>query len=357
VWFLLGLATLVLGAEALVRGASRLSHHFGISPLVVGLTIVAFGTSAPEFAVTVKSVYAGQPEIALGNVVGSNIFNVLFILGLSALLVPLLVDQQLVRLEVPLSIGISLLLLALAHDGKISRLDGAVLALVLAGYSALLIRRSRRETTEVKSEYSDAVGPKPGRDWEERPAIQVLLVIGGLVLLVVGARWLVDAATDFARLLGISELVVGLTIVAAGTSFPELATSLVAALRGQRDIAVGNVLGSNIFNILGVLGISAVVAPNGGLPVMSQMLVLDLPVMVAVAIACLPVFFTGHLIARWEGGLFLSFYVLYVAYLIASARHQDLDEQLWFAIGAFLVPIALVTLFVFAWRQRQQSQG
>lgn len=353
-WFLLGLGLLVIGAEALVRGASRISQHLGISPLIVGLTVVAFGTSAPEFAVTLKSVYSGQPEIALGNVVGSNIFNVLFILGLSALVVPLLVDQQLVRMEVPLSIGISLLLFALASDGLISQLDGALLALILVLYSVLLVWRSRRESAEVQQEYSAMVVPSPGRQWHERLGIQILLVVGGLVLLVLGARWLVDAATTFARLLGISELVVGLTVVAAGTSFPELATSLTAAVRGQRDIAVGNVLGSNIFNILGVLGVSAMISPDGGLPVISQIVALDLPVMVAVAIACLPVFFTGHLIARWEGGLFLLFYGLYVGFLITIASQQDSNEQFWFAIGAFVVPMTLVTLLVFAWRQRRQ---
>jgi cation:H+ antiporter len=352
--FLLGLVTLVLGAEALVRGASRISHSLGISPLIVGLTVVAFGTSAPEFAVTLKSVYAGQAEIAIGNVVGSNIFNVLFILGLSALVVPLTVDQQLVRQEVPLSIGISLLLWAFAIDGSIGRVDGALLTLILVAYTTLLIVRSRRESEKVKQEYADAVGSQRSPDWYDRPLFQVLLVVVGLVLLVLGAQWLVDAATVFASLLGVSELVIGLTIVAAGTSFPELATSLMAAIRGQRDIAVGNVLGSNIFNLLGVLGISAVVSSEG-LPVVGQILALDLPVMVAVAIACLPVLFTGHLIARWEGGLFLAFYALYVSYLISIATRQDANEQFWFAIGLFVVPLTVLTLFIFAWRQRRRS--
>ena len=264
-WFILGLAALVLGAELLVRGASRLALAFGISPLVVGLTVVAFGTSTPELAVSVQSAWAGQVDIALGNVIGSNIFNVLFILGASALIVPLTVHQQVIRQEVPIMIGASLLLWVLATDGGIARWEGLLLTALVVGYTLLLIRQSRRETAAtqaaVDAEYAEAFVPA-GTDWRDHWGVQLLLILAGLALLVLGARWLVEAAVNFARVLGVSETVIGLTIVAVGTSLPEVATSIMAAIRGERDIAVGNVVGSNIFNLLGIGGIAALVTPS-----------------------------------------------------------------------------------------------
>ncbi|MEW5966136.1 MAG: calcium/sodium antiporter [Pseudomonadota bacterium] len=350
--FVVGLAALILGAELLVRGASRLALSLGITPLVVGLTVVAFGTSAPELAVTVQSAWSGQVDIALGNVVGSNLFNVLVILGLSALITPLVVHQQVIRQEVPVMVGASLLLWALALDGGIGRWEGFLLAGLVAGYTVLLIRQSRRETAaaraELDAEYAQAFdGPPKG--WHAHWGVQVLLVLAGLALLVLGARWLVEAAVAFARHLGVSELVIGLTIVAAGTSLPEVATSVMAAIRGERDIAVGNVVGSNIFNILAVLGLSASVAP-AELTVAPAMLAFDIPVMVAVAVACLPVFFTGNRIDRWEGALFLGLYAAYVLYLILDASGHDALRGYGAAMGGFVLPLVSVTLLVLAWR-------
>jgi len=350
--FILGLAALIGGAELLVRGASRLALSFGISPLVVGLTVVAFGTSSPELAVSVQSTWSGQVDLALGNVVGSNIFNVLFILGLSALVMPLLVHQQLIRQEVPIMLGASLLLWALAADGGIGRWEGGLLAGLMLAYTVLVIRQSRRETqsvqAEVEAEYKEAFDG-PARGWDAHWGVQVLLILAGLALLVLGSRWLVEAAVGFARQMGVSELVIGLTIVAAGTSLPEVATSILAAIRGERDIAVGNVVGSNIFNILGVLGVSALVAPSA-LSVATSMLAFDLPVMVAVALACLPIFFTGNLIARWEGALFLAFYVAYTLYLILGASGHDALAGYGIAMAYFVLPLTAVTLAVLAWR-------
>ena len=351
-WFVLGLVALIVGAELLVRGASRLALAFGISPLVVGLTVVAFGTSAPELAVSVQSAWAGQVDIALGNVVGSNIFNVLVILGLSALVTPLVVHQQVIRQEVPIMIGVSLLLWALLLDGGIGRGEGALLFGLMLGYTVLLIRQSRRETAaiqaEVAAEYEEAFAA-PGNGWRDHWGVQVLLILAGLSLLVLGARWLVEAAVGFARYLGVSELVIGLTIVAAGTSLPEVATSVMAALRGERDIAVGNVVGSNIFNILSVLGVSALVAPSA-LTVAPSLLAFDLPVMVAVAVACLPVFFTGSRIARGEGVLFLVLYIAYVAYLILAATGHAVLPAYQAAMLGFALPLVAATLIVLAWR-------
>ena len=360
-FFVLGLATLVGGAELLVRGASRLSLSFGISPLVVGLTVVAFGTSAPELAVSVQSAMTDRADIALGNVVGSNIMNILLILGASALIVPLVVASQLIRQEVPVMIGFALLLLALASDGVISRHDGLLFVGLLTAYLVFIVRQSRR-SNQVPEEACPAEFCAP-KAWDDHWAIQSLFVVAGLGLLALGAHWLVEAAVAFARHLGMSELLIGLTIVAIGTSFPEIATSLMAAVRGQRDIAVGNVVGSNIFNVAGVLGVSGLVAPSG-IPVHASALSFDLPVMIAVSLACLPIFFTGSRIARWEGALFIGLYAAYLAYLVLAAQqHEALTTYGW-VLAIFVLPVVTLTLLVVSWREwraivsaRQQREG
>jgi cation:H+ antiporter len=347
-----GLVLLVVGAEALVRGASRLAAAMGISPLIIGLTIVAFGTSSPEMAVSVQSVLSGETDIAVGNVVGSNIFNVLFIIGLSALITPLVVAQQLVRMDVPIMIGASVVLLLMAINGYIEQWEGGVLFAGIMGYTSFQIVQSRKgkETAEVEEEYAEEYG-KP----EPRTAGRMLLNIGmaivGLLLLVLGARWFVDGASQLARVFGISELIIGLTIVAAGTSLPEVATSLVAALRGERDIAVGNVVGSNIFNILAVLGLSSLVAPGQGLPLSPGMLELDIPFMLAVAVACLPIFVTGNMIARWEGAVFVAYYVAYTVYLVLTSTEHDLLTQFQVFMLWFVVPLTLLTVAISLYRE------
>lgn len=347
-FFVLGLASLVLGAELLVRGASRLSLSLGISPLVVGLTVVAFGTSAPELAVSVQSAMTDRADIALGNVIGSNIMNVLFILGASALIVPLVVANQIIRQEVPIMVGFSLLLLGLAYDGSISRLDGLLLTVLLLVYTVVIVRQSKRLLAAAAPGSAPEVDAGNSRD--DHWTMQLLLVGAGLCLLVLGAHWLVEAAVAFARHFGISELVIGLTIVAIGTSLPEVATSLTAAIRGERDIAVGNVVGSNIFNIAGVLGVAGLAAP-AGIPVHASILAFDLPVMIAVALACLPIFFTGNLIARWEGALFLGLYVAYLAYLVLAAQKHDALTAYGGLLAGFVVPIVVVTLLAVSWRK------
>ena len=342
--FAAGLVLLVFGADLLVRGASRLSLSLGISPLVVGLTVVAFGTSAPELAVSLQGAVSGQGDIAVGNVVGSNIFNVLFILGLSALITPLVVHRQLVRKEVPIMIGVSVLALLLSLDGALGLLDGLLLTGLLVVYVVVLYVQSRRTPAEEPGEELPEGGP-----WLDRTWVQLLLIVAGLALLVLGSRWLVAAAIAFAQKLGISELVVGLTIVAAGTSLPEVATSVMAAMKGQRDIAVGNVVGSNIFNILAVLGLTALVAP-GDVPVAASALRFDIPIMIAVAVACLPVMFNGYRIERWEGGFFFLFYVAYTAWLVMYAQEHALLDEYRTALIYGVLPLTAVTLFVMAWR-------
>ena len=341
----IGLVLLTVGAEALVRGASALAAAIGISPLVVGLTVVAYGTSAPELAVGVQASLAGQGDIAVGNVIGSNIFNILLILGLSAIVTPLVVARQLVRRDVPIMIAVSVVFVLMALDGALSRIEGIMLAAGAAGYTAFSLQMSRREQ-RILRENSPAGNGVPRPHIPARLILQFGLLLVGLGMLVFGARQLVGGAVIIARTLGVSELVIGLTIVAAGTSLPEVATSVMAAARGQRDIAVGNAIGSNIFNILLILGISGAVAPSG-LVVAPALLAFDLPVMVAVAVACLPIFYTGQLIARWEGGLFLAYYGAYVTYVIlAASQHDALDPysrtMLWFVVPLTTVPVLLL---------------
>ena len=344
--FLAGLTGLVIGAELLVRGASKLALSFGISPLVVGLTIVAFGTSAPEVAVSLGAVLDGKTDIAIGNVVGSNIFNVLFILGLSAIITPLVVNVQLIRQEVPIMIGASLLLFVLILDGKLSWLDGSLLFALMLVYTVFLIIQSRAETKAAKDEYAAEFKPAEKGGWDSKLPVQLLLIAAGLAFLVLGSEWLVNASVIFAKAMGVSDLIIGLTIVAAGTSMPEVATSIAAAIKGERDIAVGNVVGSNTFNILGCLGLSSIFSGDLGLVVPSALLNFDIWVMLAVALACLPVFVTGREIARWEGGVFLFYYVAYVTYLILAIQQHDALGTFSKAMMVFVVPITVITLAV-----------
>ena len=344
-----GLLFLVAGAEALVRGASKLAAGAGISPLIIGLTVVAFGTSAPELAVSVGSRLADQPDVAVGNVVGSNIFNVLFILGVAALAAPLTAASQLVRLDVPLGIAVSGGTYLLAMNGTIGRAEGLLLTTGIVLYTAFQIVQSQAPSAKRPASFSSE---EESPSWIDSTFASVpawvrnlTLVVVGLSLLVAGAQWFVDGAVEISRRLGVSELVIGLTVVAGGTSLPEAATSLMASLRGQRDIAVGNVVGSNLFNLLAVLGLSAAVSPNG-LPVSSAVLWFDLPVMIAAATACLPIFFTGYAIARWEGALFLGYYVAYTTYLVLGATQHDALSTFSAVMGAFVIPLTLVTLAV-----------
>ncbi len=309
-----GLVILTLGSDLLVRGASRLALAVGITPLVIGLTVVAFGTSAPEMAVSLQGALSGQADVALGNVVGSNIFNVLFILGVSALIAPLAVNRQLLRVDVPLMLGVSALTYALAWDGAISRLEGLALFAGIIAYTWRAIKMGR--TSEAADEAAELEGAEAPRT-AAQTAREIGFILAGLVLMVLGARWFVSSSIDIARWLGMSELVIGLTIVAAGTSLPEVATSIMATLRGERDIAVGNVIGSNIFNILAVLGASSAIAP-AGVKVAPAALAVDIPVMLLTALICLPIFFTQRIIDRVEGAVFLGGYILYVTFLIMS---------------------------------------
>jgi len=355
VYLIAGLVLLVAGAEVLVRGAAKLAAQFGIPPLIIGLTVVAFGTSAPETAVSVQAALDGSGDLAIGNVVGSNIANVLLILGLTALIAPLIVSRQLIRLDVPIMIGASLLTFGLAWDGSLSRLDGALLFAGVLAYTGFLIYSARKDKGGDDDEFAKEFGldeaPKPYA-W----AINLGLIIAGLVLLVTGSNFLVEGAVTLARALGISELVIGLTVVAVGTSLPELATSILAAIKGERDIAVGNIVGSNIFNLLCVLGLASLVSP-AAISVSPNALAFDFPVMIAVAVACLPIFFTGYRINRWEGLLFLAYYVAYTLYLILSSTGRPFADVMGEAILGYVLPLTAVTLVVIAGRAWHRQRG
>ena len=331
----IGLALLVAGGEGLVRGASSVARRLGMSPLVVGLTIVAVATSSPEFAVTTGAVLRGQPELAVGNVVGSNIANILLILGISALVLPLVARVRLVRVDVPVMVALSVLLLVLALDGRISGWDGAVLLTLFVLHMVWSVVTGRGET-----EADDAGADPPlgmGRS--------VLFIVGGVALLVLGAQWLVGGASSIASALGLSDLVIGLTVVAVGTSLPELAASVIAARKGERDLAIGNVVGSNIANIGLILGLPSIIAP-GGIPVPDAAVALDIPLMIAVAVALLPIAFTGFVVQRWEGGLFIALYLSYVAYLVLWATEHDALDGFTFVMGVFVLPIIALTLLL-----------
>ncbi|MDX9842282.1 MAG: calcium/sodium antiporter [Aquabacterium sp.] len=354
VMFVGGLVALVLGAGWLVRGAAKLALSFGISPLVVGLTVVAFGTSAPELAVSAGAVLDGKVDIAIGNVVGSNILNVLFILGASALIAPLVVHLQLIRQEVPIMIAATVALLLMMLDGVLATWEAAVLLGAMVIYTVFLVWQSRRQGASADTEFEDEVDLSS--TWDRHWAVQVGLIVAGLAALVGGSHFLVEAAVTTAKQLGVSDVVIALTIVALGTSLPEVATSITAALKGQRDMAVGNVVGSNTFNILGCLGVSGILS-SSGLAVAESVIHFDAWVMLAVALACLPIFITGREIARWEGVVFLLYYAAYTAYLILASQAHDVLPQFSAVMLYFVVPLTVITMAVSLFQHRRAGRA
>lgn len=314
--FFAGLVIIIVGAELMLRGAARTAVLLGIKPIVIGLTVVSIGTSMPELAVGVTAAAEGKGSLAVGNIAGTNILNILMILGLSALIRPLPVHSLSVRLDVPVMIASALMLVAMAWDGVLSRAEGLVMLGAAVVYTFALVRMSGRESPalrrEFSEEYSIAAIPSTfisARIWN------ILLLIAGLAVTVLGANLLVSGAVDLAREFGISDAIIGLTVVAIGTSAPELATTLVATFKDDRDVAVGNLIGSSIYNILVILGLTCMVA-RGGIDVGDEILRIDLPLAAAVALVCLPVFSSDRMVSRLEGGLFVAAYLLYLGWLL-----------------------------------------
>lgn len=348
----IGLALLVGGAEVMIKGASKLAATIGVSPLVIGLTVVAFGTSAPELAVSINASLHGQADIALGNVVGSNICNILLILGVSSLIAPLIVAQQLVRLDVPIMIGVSSLLMLFCLDGQINRSDGVVLFLGGLAYTIFLLYQSRKEEDQgVLEEYAN-FGERSLSAKET--GLNVISFIGGAALLILGSQMLVNSAVAIATFFGASSLVIGLTVIAFGTSLPELATSVMASIRGERDIAVGNVIGSNIFNILVVLGLTSSISTTG-ISISQSAITFDIPVMLAVAFMCLPIFFTDNEVSRREGVLLLIYYVLYIGYLFLHASEEFAPQA--GVIGWVVVPLTVLMIARLGWKTWTTVKG
>lgn len=300
----LALVLLFAGAEGLVRGSAALALRAGLSPLVVGLTIVAFGTSSPELVVSVKAGLSQQGDIAVGNVVGSNIFNIAFILGITALVCPIPVHRQIIKLDAPIALGAALLLVFLLLDQSLGHVEGGLLFFGIVAYTWMNVVLARKEGAATIAAPEDLSAPVLSRHW----VADLAFILGGLVVLVIGSRLLVEHSVNLATAFGISEAVIGLTIVAAGTSMPELATSLVAAIRKQPDIAIGNVVGSNVFNILGILGLASIISPISA-PGIS---VLDYTTMIIFTIILIPLLYTGRLLHRIEGGVLLLLYGAYI---------------------------------------------
>lgn len=343
---------LIAGAELLVRAAVRLSARLRVRPLIMGLSVVAFSSSAPQMAISLQATLADNTDIAVGSVIGSSIFNILVILGLSALIIPLRVSRQLVRLDIPLMIGASALVFVLAYNERLTPSDGLILLAALLLYLVLLLRQSRHPARPPLPSATDRRGYAPRLS-------SMLLVLLGLGLLVFAGHLLLGAAVTVADDLGLSERVMGLTVIAVSTSLPQLATSLLAAVRGQRDIAVGNVIGSNLFNLLGVLGFTALVAPTP-LSVSPNALDFDLPVLLCVAVLCLPVFYSGYRITRAEGLLFLGLYLAYGLHVVSFTTGMPLAGKLEHLMLFFVLP-ALVAFLLFsslrAWRRQHKREA
>ena len=332
----LGLVVLVVGAELLVRGSVRLAAAAGLSPMVIGLTVVSLGTSSPELGVSLQAALAGDDGLAVGNVIGSSIFNLTFLLGLAALVTPIIVRQRLVRIDVPILVGLVTLTWILALDGRIARLEGLLLLAGTLAYTLLVVRDAPAEPSEVLAEYEAALEQAGGRSVRRLGAAGGL-TIAGLAGLIFGGRWMLSGATQLARDLGVDELIIGLTVVAVGTSLPEIAATVLAALRREPDLAVGNAVGSSIYNLLAILGACALAAP-GGLRVGASALWFDLPVLWIAALLCVPVFLWGGRITRPEGVLLLAFYLGYLGALGWTARMQSELTAASPVLLAFLLP-------------------
>ena len=307
--FVIGLGILYVGAEWLIHGASRVALHYGIRPLVVGLTIVALGTSLPEFFVNFFAAITGEHDLALGNIIGSNICNIALILGACSVILPLSVQPQMLRKEYPMMMGTMILFYVIALDGRISQWDGLLLIVVLLGVMAFLFIDAKRNPHTPMVDEPDV----EDEDEPATPRRQILRVLGGMVGLALGARMMIYGAVEIADVMGIDHVVIGLTIVAIGTSLPELAASMVGTMKNEADLSVGNVMGSNLLNVLFVVGVIALISP---MDVEPTSISLHFPVMIAFSALFLPLAWTQYQITRLEGSVLLIGFVGYVTYLV-----------------------------------------
>lgn len=347
-----GLASLVGGGELLLRGAVNVAEAFGMSRLLIGLTIVSLGTSAPEMAICLDAALDGNPEIALGNIIGSNVANVLLILGITAIVMPIVVQREIIQKEVPIMIGFSLLFVLLVIDGFLSQIDGAILLTGMVGFlvwqffaASSVSAKRNQESGDLSNANVDS--PAEPNESRNRLVISVILILAGAVLLWLGAGWLVKGASGVAIRLGISQLVIGLTVVAIGSSAPEIVTSVLAARRGYPEMSVASVIGSNIANLLIVTGFTAVLSDTIMIP--QESIEFDIPVMVICAIACLPIFTTGHRIVRWEGVLFLASYAAFTMLLLFRTRLTEIFPNWSQMVWPIATPLVIATVIAIAW--------
>ena len=351
-FFILGLAGLIVGAEFFLRAVDRFGLKWGVSPMVMGLTVVAFATGAPELAISLKAAMNDSADLVLGNIIGSNIANILLILGITGLITPLQIKLRIVRIDVPIVIAMSIVLYLLALDGVLSLTDGIVLLLGLLTYSVFTFLQIRKNKVDISELYGhEEVELATGTFFYVK---NIGLLLAGLALIGLGANWMVSSAVTIAQLLGMSELVVGLTIVSIGTSLPEVATSITAARKGNADIAVANVLGSNLYNIMLTLGLTIVVAP-GVLEVSRNALMLDMPFMIAVAVGCIPIFLTGFDLDRKDASLFLFYYAAYLIYLILEATGSEYLG--WIEKGFFFGILPFTFFYIFSRLIREVLTG
>lgn len=315
--FVGGLVVILIGAEMLLRSASTIAAMLGITPIIIGLTIVSVGTSAPELAVGITAVAEGKGPLAVGNIAGTNMVNLLLILGLSAAIRALPIRMQSIKLDAPAMIASATALLIMSLDGVLTRAEGALLLLAAAVYTVLLVRESRRESVVMKREFTQEFGAAaiPAGRRHVRFTTHSVLLIAGIALTVLGADLLVAGAVNLAQAYGVSDAFIGLTIVAIGTSAPELATTLVATFKNDRDVAIGNLIGSSIYNILVILGLTLLAAPQG-VEVGRDVLLIDLPLAALVAAVCLPVFSSDGKVSRTEGAFFVAAYLAYLTTLV-----------------------------------------
>lgn len=359
-FFIVGLAALITGADLFLNGVDHFGKKWGISSVVMGLTVVAFATGAPELAVSLKAAATGSADLVLGNIIGSNIANILLILGISAVIKPIGITLRIVRFDVPVVIGASILLYILALDGELSFVDGAILFAGIIIYSLVTffqIRKERLNNGKAKQNSNQDIDEITSRWFFYVRNIGFLIV--GLALIVQGANWMVDSAVEMARILGVSELIIGLTIVSIGTSLPEVATSITAIRKGNVDMAVANVMGSNLYNIFLTMGLTLLIIPNV-LAVSIQAIHFDLPFMIAISIACIPIFIADFNITRSDGTLFLFYYVGYIVYLILGAIESPYKKytelaMLWVIIPATLIYMGVRLFFYLKKRKAAQS--
>lgn len=349
---ILGLLMLAFGGDLLVRGSAALADRTGVSRMLIGLTVISIGTSAPEFAISAYASWLGKTDIALGNVIGSNIFNILFAMGFAAIISNLYIQRKTNMIDVPIMLAISILAYVMSFTGVINRWHGLTLFAIFIAFNVFLIMYERKHPQEAAAVAEDAAAILANK--RSIPKI-IIFIIAGLGLLAIGSKVLVEGAADLARLMHLSELIISLTIIAIGTSLPEAITAIIAAMHRETDMAVGNIIGSNIANISGVLGLSALLAPDG-IPVSASVLEFDFPVMLASSFACLPIFYIGHKVSRSEGIVLFAYYLLFLAYIVLRAINHPSISLLSDAMLFFCIPLTILTLGILVYREHKHRK-